>query len=43
MIMSTRRHFLLLATAAALTPSIAFAQDADSILRAAYNNWRADS
>jgi len=39
----TRRHFLLLATAAVMLPNIALAQDAAGILRAAYNNWRADS
>ncbi|MCF6305434.1 MAG: outer membrane lipoprotein-sorting protein [Rhodobacteraceae bacterium] len=41
--MPTRRHFILLATAAMIMPNIALAQDAAGILRAAYNNWRADS
>ncbi len=43
MIMPTRRHFILLATAAMMMPNTAKAQDAAGMLRAAYNNWRADS
>lgn len=41
--MPNRRHFILLATAAMIMPNIALAQDAAGLLRAAYNNWRADS
>ncbi|MBL4806452.1 MAG: outer membrane lipoprotein-sorting protein [Rhodobacteraceae bacterium] len=39
----TRRSFIFLATATIITPNIALAQDATSIIRAAYDNWRATS
>ena len=39
----TRRHLLALSAAAVLLPSAALAQDAQAILRAAFDNWRADS
>ena len=43
MIHLTRRHLLALTAAAVLLPSAALAQDAQAILRAAFDNWRADS
>ena len=39
----TRRHLLLITSAAIAAPSFALAQDARSILQAAFDNWRADS
>jgi outer membrane lipoprotein-sorting protein len=39
----TRRHVLACAAALALAPVAGFAQSAEDILRAAFDNWRADS
>jgi len=39
----TRRHLLALSAAAVILPSVALAQDPQAILRAAFDNWRADS
>ncbi len=41
--MPNRRQFILLASTAIIMPNIATAQEAVDILRATYNNWRADS
>ncbi len=43
MITTTRRTFLTTIAAVAVLPSVAVAQDASQILRAAFDNWRADS
>ena len=39
----TRRHLLALSAAAILLPSAALAQDPGAILRAAFDNWRANT